>query len=336
MGYLSMSAGADDDGRRLDRLLRKALPELPLSAIHRLLRKGLIRVDGEPGRGTDRVVRGQVIQIPAAAPGTGLPEMTLPSSLPGFPKARQTAGTAKSPGREPPGLDILREEPGLLILNKPAGLAVHGRESLETRVRSYLAGRLSPSLSFRPGPLHRLDRNTSGVIVFSSSLEGARRFSALIREGGVTKRYLALAEGLIPGEEDWEDYLVRDKTLGKTFPAEKTGPGKRALTRVRPLGTARDRSLVMLEITTGRTHQIRAQAAARGHPLWGDVKYGGQFRRGGFFLHACFLEFAGDRRITVRAPVPAPFRDAIRGLFGNKFMETLDFPSRGSDVDGIL
>jgi 23S rRNA pseudouridine955/2504/2580 synthase len=218
---------------------------------------------------------------------------------------------------------ILREGEGLLFINKRAGLAVHGPGSLETLVRAYLAPKLPPSLAFRPGPLHRLDRPTSGVVTFGAALEGARRFSALIRERRVLKRYLALVDGRVPGPLTWEDGLYRDRERRKTLAsAEGGGEGKRALTRVFPLGTRGEYSLVLLEIDTGRTHQIRAQAALHGHPLAGDRKYGGSFLEGGLLLHALSLEFPGrEGPDRISAPLPGPFSLKAGELFGREFLK---------------
>jgi 23S rRNA pseudouridine955/2504/2580 synthase len=220
---------------------------------------------------------------------------------------------------------VLYEGGGLLILNKPPGVLVHGRGSLEERVRRYLEPMLPPSLSFRPGPLHRLDRPSSGIIVFSTSLEGARRFSALIRERMLRKEYLAIADGIIePGEDriTWIDELRRDRDAKKTLASGAGGGSSRqALTRVRPLAHAGNRTLILVEIETGRTHQIRAQAAARGHPLSGDRKYGGSPLAGGFRLHAKALEFPAAAEFPgiprrVEAPLPEGFSLKIRELFG--------------------
>jgi 23S rRNA pseudouridine955/2504/2580 synthase len=319
---LTLTAAADDDGRRLDRILRKALPDMPLSAIHSLLRKRRILVNGVPGNAADRVRTGSVIQVPVTAAG------------------RHNGKTAPGTGETPPvaAPDILWEGAGLLVLNKPAGLAVHGPgflspasgagRSLEAQVRDYLAPKLPPSLSFKPGPLHRLDKPTSGIIVFSTSLGGARIFSALIRERRVRKTYLALLEGILDRDETWEDALIRDRERGKSFtlPAGHTGPGvsRIARTRVFPLahttaGPAKV-TLARLELDTGRTHQIRAQAAARGLPLAGDRKYGGGSQSGGFLLHAWTLELPEQtlpgipRRLE--APLPEHFRRRIQELFG--------------------
>ncbi|MDR1107897.1 MAG: RluA family pseudouridine synthase [Spirochaetaceae bacterium] len=266
-------------------------------------------MDGKPGRAEDRIAPGALIQIP---------HLTGPSRPP-----------EPSPGSAAPRSDplplILWEGAGLLFLNKPAGLLVHGPESLETQVRRYLAGKLPPSLSFRPGPLHRLDRPVSGVITFSTSLEGARTFSALLRQGGIKKRYLALVTGN-PGEQAvWEDRLVRDRDQKKTFSAgDREAGAQNALTRVWTLASASGYSLAALEIATGRTHQIRSQAALHGHPLAGDRKYGGAGFPA-FFLHAAALEFTGAGMPPVpkllEAPLPPPFSRKIQELFGRKFTE---------------
>ncbi|MDR3161051.1 MAG: RluA family pseudouridine synthase, partial [Spirochaetaceae bacterium] len=135
---IELQAGEDDGGRRLDRLLRKALPELPLSSLHRLMRKGRVLVDGKPARAEDRLHAGARIVLDGFA-GTGGPH-----PKPGAPEL--PARPASPPA--PSALNIIGEGAGLLILNKPPGLLVHGPDSLESRVRNYLEGRLPPSLSF--------------------------------------------------------------------------------------------------------------------------------------------------------------------------------------------
>jgi 23S rRNA pseudouridine955/2504/2580 synthase len=199
-------------------------------------------------------------------------------------------------------------------------MAVHGPGSLAVQAAAWLSGKISPSLSFRPGPLHRLDKPTSGIVVFSMNLEGARRFSALLRDGSVKKSYLALVDGTIREPLVWEDRLFREKDVQKTFVSDMTDKtGKYAFTAVRPLARAAGRaeySLILAEIATGRTHQIRAQAAAHGFPLSGDGKYGGSPLEGGLLLHAWTLDFPeGEGRTHIEAPLPERFRKKIETLF---------------------
>jgi len=287
---MELITGENDKGRRLDRLLRKALPNHPLPLIHRLLRQGKVLVNGKSAKANDRVDSGAKVSIP----------------LKGAPKLAKTGNPLPPP-------EIIWQGSGLIAVNKPMGIAVHGNDSLESLVRSFLAEKLPHSLSFKPGPLHRLDKPSSGVVIFSTGLEGARLFSSLMRERKVRKTYLAIVEGKIDKEELWEDFLARDGENKKTFVSDSKD-GKEAITKIMPLALEGNYSLVRAEIATGRTHQIRAQAASHGHPLAGDRKYGGHNFDGGFFLHAWKIEFS-DNKIT--APVPEKFKDKIKALFSN-------------------
>jgi 23S rRNA pseudouridine955/2504/2580 synthase len=324
-----LTAGIDDAGRRLDRILRRALPDIPLSAFHRFLRQGCILVNGNPAAGNDRIPAGAEIEVPPALAPTVLAPLALTPEQP----------AVKTEGSLPPVLPILWEGAGLLVLNKPAGLAVHGfPQSLDNQVQAYLSGKLPASLSYRSGPLHRLDKPTSGIIVFGVSLEGSRHFSALLAEGKIRKRYLAILEGKVTEDQVWEDTLYRDKSAQKTFVKsaqkiyvkEADSRARRALTRVSPLAWAErggcSYTYVRLEIETGRTHQIRAQAACRRRPLVGDRKYGGsRFNGRGFFLHAAELELPEeaaenislkDFPLVIKAPLPKAFAQAVNDLFG--------------------
>jgi 23S rRNA pseudouridine955/2504/2580 synthase len=322
---LVLNAAAGDDGRRLDRILRKSLPDTPLSLIHRLLRKGRILVDGKSAPPDQRIRSGQVITVPLEENHQGH-ELKMGPDLP-YPLR------SANPRLDVSSL-IIFESPDFLMLNKPAGLAVHGDDSLDTLAQSYLAPKIPPSLSFRPGPLHRLDKPTSGIIVFSASLAGARRFSALLQSHTLTKGYLALVEGVIEKEGVWEDELVRDHQRQKTLIADRRQPptapsAQHARTRFKPLRVKPPYTLLQLELDTGRTHQIRAQAAAHDHPLAADRKYGSR-QPGELLLHAWFLEtpkeLAGaspsvdphlPRRIE--APLPERFRSKIREIWGSSF-----------------
>ncbi|MDR0410578.1 MAG: RluA family pseudouridine synthase [Treponema sp.] len=315
-----LTAGADDDGRRLDRILRKLCPNLPLSVIYRLLRKGRILVDGKKASADDRVRACSVVFVPF------LSDVDIVSK-----------GMVQNTwGNQAVDLEIIAESELLLVLNKPSGIEVHGGEgSLASRVTMYLAGKLKASLSFKPGPLHRLDRPTSGLIVFSKNLKGAQIFSTLLRERVLVKRYLALMDGRVDREYLWEDSLLHDKSCHKTFADDR---GKSALTRIIPIAVSSARSLVCAEILTGRTHQIRVQAAHHGHPLSGDKKYGGSFQENGFLLHASELEFpAGFEELfstsgllgadsdfkKLTAPLPQAFQRKIETIFERKIIITM-------------
>ncbi|MDR0708323.1 MAG: RluA family pseudouridine synthase [Treponema sp.] len=317
---VEIKAAQDDENRRLDRILRKFSPDTPLSHIYRLLRKGNIRINGKKAGAEDvclRVMAGDVIAVPdeffAARDSS----------------ARNRTGAAS---REAPSIPpdarfrVVFENDDLLVINKSAGVVVHGgafpqkQKNLAEMVESYLGDTIPRSLSFKPGPLHRLDQPTSGLVMFSKSLAGARRFTALIRERKIVKRYLALVDGLVERAELWRDDLVRDSEERTTFAMKCAISGARdsryAETYVEPVASNSVYSLVFAEIHTGRTHQIRSQAALHGHPLAGDKKYGGSFLKTGLLLHAYSLEFPSETGLPVlNAPLPHAFQQVIKNEF---------------------
>jgi 23S rRNA pseudouridine955/2504/2580 synthase len=258
----------------------------------------------------------------------GANSASIPCALPYSDAAfghNQQCSNGKTGSQKPP-LTIIRETPHLLFVNKPPGISTHGKNSLDEMAAAYLRGKIEASLSFRPGPLHRLDRETSGVITFSKSLTGARDFSCALRSGRIQKTYIAILEGRLEQAETWADMLAYDGATRRSyFPpelpptggrhkagsvGEGSGAAKPALTTVKPLAVRGGRTLALIKIDTGRTHQIRAQAALRGFPLEGDTKYGGKrrVRKAGepaFFLHALCLELPPEPpSATSQAPEP--------------------------------
>ncbi|MFW6338214.1 MAG: pseudouridine synthase [Alkalispirochaetaceae bacterium] len=304
------TAGRDDHGRRLERILRKLFPGVPRSAINKALRKGDVRVGGGRAKADHRIEEGDLIEIRASFAA----------------EARRPAERVSvSPTVDGGGsLEILFRSEDLLAVNKPPGLAVHGSDSLTGRVRGLLAteardpgaggGNARPrtrsvggSLSFRPGPLHRLDKGTTGVIVFGLSLEGSKRFSAALKERRLTKLYLALLRGRLPRPERWQDTL------------EAEGKERFADLSVAPIIYFEKATLAVCAPHTGRTHQIRRQAALHGFPLLSDYAYQGRPTTGagtppgiprlsgGFILHALSLSAPAELALgfsAILAPLP--------------------------------
>lgn len=309
-------AGANDEGRRLDRVLRILLSGLSLPEIYGALRKKAILVNGRKALPSLRLVGGDRIQIDEGlCPGLVPEAFLVPEASP----------CPTAPGASDLGIPSLLRTPDILILNKPRGLATHGLGSLETQVREAEAATRLGSLAFTPGPLHRLDRNTSGAIAFSLSIDGAREFTRALREGLVSKTYLALVQGELAASELWEDELVRD---GDTRTSHAGKGGALARSRARPLIVAKGLSLLEVDIDTGRTHQIRVQAALHGHPLMGDVKYGG--RPAEFYvLHARRLSFKEaflpGLPGSVYAPLPAASTAILLSSLG---LPSLDFDAQ--------
>ncbi len=297
-------------------------PELPLSAIYRALRRKRITVNGARAVPERHLEEGDCIAVDDSLlgfPGEGGATRAEPPEMRAQSRG-ETAATERDASERLAPL-ILASSADLLVLNKPRGMPAHGEGGLDRLVRAALASRSAASLSFFPGPLHRLDRNTSGLIVFPRSARGARSFTEVLRSGGLRKRYLALLEGLWPlgagGASIWEDRLVRDKRRRLSLPAPD---GRLARATACPLLSRSGHTLALIDLETGLTHQIRAQAAARGLPLAGDTKYGAHPWRGGYILHAWILAFAHplfpDLPKRFEAPLPASARERLAALFG--------------------
>ncbi|MBA7538593.1 hypothetical protein ES705_30870 [subsurface metagenome] len=300
----NFSAGKDDNNRRLDRVLRKMFPQAGLSQIFHLIRKGSIRINNKKVRPDTRICEGDEINV------QGLPSPAL--------DRKKTKPKHKDNFSEFSRLRkmIIFENEHLLALNKPGGLLTHGAGSLDELVRDYWSLNSSPSLSFRPGPAHRLDRNTSGLILYSLSLSGARNLSLFFRQGAIDKYYLALLDGELNKEESWIDRIERNSKDKRSFASSS---GKPAATVVRPLLKRKGKTLALCAIATGRTHQIRAQGMLHGHPLSGDIKYQGSNILGGYLLHSICLHLKRDKAGMFFPPLWAPLPVKARRLLTSLF-----------------
>jgi 23S rRNA pseudouridine955/2504/2580 synthase len=310
-------AGLDDQGRRLDRVLRKLLPGLPLSALYRLLRSGDIRVNGRKAKPDYAIEAGDELRLwltdGTAAAGRG----SVAAGMAGTGEERERAARFARL--------ILAETKDIVVVNKPRGLLSHGEGGLDTLALAYFSERMRAALAFTPAPLHRLDRNTSGALAVSASMRGAREFSRALREGRIQKLYLALLDGELERSCEWRDALRRDGDALKSLQGGAADPQAHAL--FEPLAVARGRTLARIRIYTGLTHQIRAQAALRGYPLSGDLKYGGSSLRGGYMLHSHSLavptDLAAESPGAVHAPLPEEARRRLEAIFGVNILNRL-------------
>jgi 23S rRNA pseudouridine955/2504/2580 synthase len=285
-------------------------PDLPLSVVYRMFRTGSIRLSGRKSKGSELVQSGDEIMVHRPA-GSGSVLRDRGVQAPANPDlVRRSTEFLES--------ILLEQTPDLMIINKPKGLLTHGPAGLDEIIAAYHAGTPQSSLSFRPAPLHRLDRNTSGALAVSASINGARTFSAALRDGRIGKEYLALLDGRLEAAIVLKDRLSRDGE-NRTSTVIRDGDGPIADTRLVPICANAEYTLAAVRITTGLTHQIRVQCASHGHPLAGDGKYGGSPLKGSYLLHCAFLEFPADLGAanpgTCAAPLPPAFRAVIRGIF---------------------
>lgn len=321
-GVTHITVAADEGEQRLDRWLRRRHPHLTQGAVEKMLRRGEIRVDGGRAKAAHRVKPGEVIRIPpirtAGPPPAAAAEDAPPPSL--------ILGLKKA---------VLYQDDDLIVLDKPHGLAVQGGSGQSHHVDG-LARHLVAGGADAPRLVHRLDRDTSGLIVLACTRDIAARLSRAFRGRSVAKTYFAAVAGRpSPAAGRIDFYLVKapdgagQEKMRCLASAEAAGfPGAQsARTDYATIAAAGKRAAwLALRPVTGRTHQLRAHLAAIGCPILGDGKYGGRERvnEGSgwgagagsaisrrLHLHAAALAFAHPRTgsaLHFRAPLPGHMR----------------------------
>jgi len=287
----------DRAGARLDLFLAGALEDAGRGLVKRLIDLGGVHVDGRRVRRCSLpVAAGQRVEL--FVDGLPLEPFQLDQAM------------------------ILYRDRYLLALDKPAGVATQPtparyQGTVYAALQQFLSGTGQVSL----GMVQRLDRDTSGVMIFSIHPRAHKGLTAAFTGHHVAKHYLALVSGQLPGAEgEFRSELARRRSTNRMVSVEHGG--KPAITRYRVLTSADDASLVDVEIPTGRSHQIRVHFAEAGHPLLGDPAYGGPGVIGGMtvsrqMLHACRLSLAHPvtgERLEITAPLPADFTVVLHRL----------------------
>jgi len=290
-------------GRRFDQVLAGLFPEHSRSRLQRLIRDGQALADGRRLRARDRLAGGErvVVRIPAERQG-GWVAQSIP-------------------------LAVLHQDEDLLVLDKPPGLVVHPGAGNPDRTLLNALLHHDPGLAALPraGIVHRLDKDTSGLLVVARSARAHTRLVAALAARAVRREYLALVLGHpAPGAGTVSAAIGRDPRR-RTRMAVRAGSGRSATTHYRVLERLAGASRVRLRLETGRTHQIRVHMAHLGHPVLGDPAYGGRARDGAYrrsgmtrqALHACRLSFrhpGSGEPLTFTSPLPADIRAALAAL----------------------
>jgi 23S rRNA pseudouridine955/2504/2580 synthase len=342
---VELKVSRNDGGQRAERYLRRRFAAMSLDRLNSLFRRKEIKVARKPIKRNQILVEGDIIQIyglrpedveaPAegageggAGPGMGEEGAATGSGDTGD-GAESSAKPAKST-RSGLGIPILHEDEDLLVLDKPANMAVHPGTGILTgdsvieKVRAYLAADRKADELFQPSLVHRLDKDTSGVLLVAKSGESLRRLTEALRKGGFAKKYLALVEGVPnPREGEISGLLQRvDSRSGGAKAEVSQDDGKWSVTRYKTVKDFGNFALLGVIIETGRMHQIRAHLASQGHPLVGDPRYGSFERNRAYrkslglkrtFLHAADLEVdlgPGDH-LVFHAPLPKELSTAL-------------------------
>jgi 23S rRNA pseudouridine955/2504/2580 synthase len=257
------TVGTDDDGIRLDRWFKRHLPQVSFGMVSKWARTGQVRVDGKRAKPEDRLVAGQVLRVPPGGEATTKkPRAVMPLTEEQFAQAEAM---------------LIERTESALVLNKPPGLATQGGTKTHSHVDGLLdayAGEDEP----RPRLVHRLDKDTSGVLLVARTPGSAAFFSKRFSGRSAKKVYWALVVGVPDVAEGMIDAAIAKQpgTGGEKMHVDEEN-GQPARTKYRIVERAGNRAAWLeLEPLTGRTHQLRVHCAAIGHPIVGDGKYGGQ------------------------------------------------------------
>jgi 23S rRNA pseudouridine955/2504/2580 synthase len=270
-----ITIGTNEQGQRFDRYLLKLLGRANRSTIYKLMRKNTFKVNGKKVEPEYFLQSGDLINI-------YLSDETFDSLV--------TEVQQVTP--EKVSLEIVYEDDEILIVNKPKGILTHPdkteyKRTLSSKVQIYLS-HLS-TRTFKPAPVHRLDKNTSGLVLFAKTYDSLKRYNALMRDRKIGKFYLCVTEGVINKSGEIKGYLLKDEDRNKVrivkYDSDDT---KYFHTRYQPLEIRGGFTVLEVELMTGRSHQIRASLASIGHPIVGDLKYGASRRQDAMnqMLHA--------------------------------------------------
>lgn len=302
-----LEIGPERDGQRVDNCLAALLKGVPRSLIYRIVRTGQVRINGKRVKPDTRLAAGDMLRIPPVH------------------------SQSRDPGAPPPGQAqhlneaVIFEDRHFLVIDKPSGVASHGGSGISHgAIELMRAARPNEHLEL----VHRLDRDTSGVLVFARTRTGLTGLQALIREGQVTKQYLALLTGK-PAKAKFDVNVPLKKSVvqGGERMVRVVPDGKPALTFFREIQQYPRSCLMEVTLGTGRTHQIRVHSAHIGQPLAGDSKYGdrdinARLRKSGLkrlFLHAARFEFdLGGKGYSFSTPLPDDLKQFLDKLSATK------------------
>lgn len=275
-----------DHLRPLESFIARLLPDAPPGYISTLLRNGhVLRPDG--ARHGTLLALGETVRVKESS---------------------RTIALLRKSGE---GIDLIHEDSELLVLNKPAGIAMHRTGTGEATLTDLIRERfLRRGINLNPRPVNRLDRGTSGVVLFAKGGKAAGKFGRFVKECGLAKRYLALCHG----------------TCGRAETISVPIDGKAALTMTELIAASDGFSLLLVTPMTGRMHQIRIHLSKVGHPIIGDARYGAPPTpySPGFDLHSLQTTLRdGDTERTFTAPLPEHFLSDLRRHFGSGYPSLL-------------
>ncbi len=301
---VTLTAEAQDSGKRLDAFLHERLPEFSRSRLQSWIKQERVQVEGKSARASYILHGGESI---AVAPAALRPLKAQPEALP---------------------VTVLYQDDAVIVVDKPAGMVVHAGAghatgTLVNALLHHFGALSSLGGEMRPGIVHRLDRETSGVLAVARTDQAHQALAAQFRDRKVEKTYLALVHGHMKQKEARIAAPIARDPQRRTRMTARLASGRSALSEYRVVEEFEKFSFLEVRIATGRTHQIRVHLASAGHPIVGDRLYGAPVSipplpsLGRFFLHAYRLRFASPSTgewITVESPLPHPLIEFLELL----------------------
>ena len=298
----ALTLTADRAGERADSLLCRLVPDLTRSGAQKLLERGAVTLDGRPARKNDRPAPGQVLEVLLPDPQ---PIAVLPQNIP---------------------LDVIYEDGDVIVVNKPVGLVVHPAPGHpDGTLVNALLYHCKNSLSgingeLRPGIVHRIDRDTSGLIIAAKNDRAHLALAAQLQDHSLARTYEAVALGGLPEESGTVNAPIGRHPVDRKKMAIDRRNGREAVTHWSVLARYPGYTHVECRLETGRTHQIRVHLASIGHPLLGDTVYGAKKPVPGLAgqcLHARRLRFvhpATGETVELECPLPDWFQEVLRKI----------------------
>ena len=318
-----ITIGKNEAGQRYDRFLKKLFKNSSAGNIFKMLRKKIIRVNGQREQPAYQLQAGDVVQFRISTEAFS-----------------ELIGEVKTISENlRPDFTVTYEDSNILVVNKPAGVIVHPDQnnrsnSLTQMVAKYLfaQGEYQPAeeITFAPSSVNRLDLHTSGLVLFAKNFESLRLLNELMRTNKIKKYYLALVKGSLTGQGTLRGYLTKDAHTNKvkiSSLSPKLADSKKIITRYEMIQRFPGSTLLKIELVTGRSHQIRAHLQSISHPLAGDPKYGDlewnvflkkTFGLGRQFLHSHEIGFAAGKGMlqylqgrAFQAPLPPSLGEVL-------------------------
>ncbi len=297
----------NEENQRFDKYLKKLLPNATTSFLYKMMRKKNIVINKKKAEGNERLVAGDVISI-------FLSDETFDKFHVNLEELKKEYDSLKSLGLK--GLKVVYEDNEMLVADKPYNMLSQKASDKDLSANEYLLGYMiqmgelsfDEFQTFRPSVVNRLDRNTTGLLLFGKTLNSLQQLGENIRNRSIEKYYRAIVAGELQEELELKGYLLKDEKTNKvSYYKEQVDGSDYIETGVKPIVNKNGLTLVEIHLITGKTHQIRLHLSTIGHPILGDMKYGDEKINKKYYeshkvnhqlLHAYRLELPDGRVVT--------------------------------------